>query len=56
MIASVLTTSQSFVIIPGQETMHRTLLAFASAFFLLLGMFASPVRADDTETLQEVVR
>ena len=30
--------------------MHRTLLAFASAFFFLLAMFASPVRADDTET------
>ncbi len=32
--------------------MHRTLLAFASAFFLLLGMSASPVRADDKETCQ----
>ena len=30
--------------------MHRALLAFASTLLFLVGVYASPVRADDTET------
>ena len=35
--------------------MHRLLLAFASAISLLIGVVASPVRADDTETCRKWV-
>lgn len=41
---------QSSPIIPGQKTMHRTLLAFASTLLFLFGVLASPVRADDMQT------